>query len=567
MANSEPLSNVDAAWLGMEDPTNLMMVSGIITFDTVLEFDKLLQLLETRFLTFRRFRQRVVESKLPGGMPYWEDDPNFDIRSHVHRIALPAPGNQEMLQEVVSDLMSTPLDFTKPLWQMHVIENFNGGCAVMARLHHCIGDGMALVMVLLSMTDFSPDAPPLAVPQVSENETWKEEEGGGALEALFKQAGSAASSLRKLTGRVLAESVETLINPTHALELALKGTDNALAVSKLVLRPPDPKTIFKGKLGVAKKAAWSRPLPLKIVKSVKNELGGTVNDVLVSAITGGLRRYMMERGESVEGLNFRAAVPVNLRKAEEMGELGNKFGLVFLSMPVGIVEPEARLAEVRNRMTALKNSQEAAAAYGILNAIGLSPRDTQEEIVKMFGSKATVVLTNVPGPPVPLYMVGSKLTGLMFWVPQSGRVSLGISIISYAGNVFLGLATDAGLVPDPDRIMEGFYQEYEALLALAEERKQARGRTKAATSSNPEPEAAAAAETAVPNPPPAADIDLQAVKGIGPTFARRLQEAGVDSSEKLAAMPSTALAEILMVSVNRAEIILAAAQANGQRAA
>jgi hypothetical protein len=177
---------------------------------------------------------------------------------------------------------------------------------------------------------------------------------------------------------------------------------------------------------------------------------------------------MLGRGEEVEGVDFRATVPVNLRKPEEMGELGNKFGLVYLKLPIYIEDVLERLHEVRQRMSDLKNSSEAAVALAILSGIGLTPADVQQQLVNVFGAKATAVMTNVPGPPVPLYLAGSKITGIMFWVPQAGRVALGISIISYAGNVWLGAATDARLVPDPDQIIEGFYEEYDLLREMAQ---------------------------------------------------------------------------------------------------
>jgi len=465
MPNSEPLSNVDAAWLGMEHPTNLMMVSGVLTFDEPLDFERLKAVIQQRLLKFERFRQRVVQPRIPLAPAYWEVDPNFDLDTHIHRVALPSPADKTALQDMVSDFMSTPLDFSKPPWQIHLIENYGGGCALMVRLHHCIADGIALVFVLLSITDMSPTAPwPPSEPQ--EQAAAKDDGLGGPLGALFKQTTTAAGAARKVTRKILSEGLETLLNPAHALELALQGTDSALATGRLVLRSPDPKTIFKGPLGVAKRVAWSRPLPLADIKAIKNVTGGTVNDVLVSAMAGGLRRYLLGCGEKVEGLNFRAAVPVNLRTAEEMGTLGNKFGLVFLSLPVGIGDPVERLAEVRRRMNALKHSQEAIAAFGILNAIGMTPNDVQASIVKMFATKATAVLTNVPGPPIPLYLAGGKISSLMFWVPQSGRVGLGISILSYAGKVFMGVVTDKGLVPDPAVIIDAFYEEYEALMAL-----------------------------------------------------------------------------------------------------
>ncbi|MFQ5400631.1 MAG: wax ester/triacylglycerol synthase family O-acyltransferase [Anaerolineae bacterium] len=467
----DPLSNVDAAWLGMEDPTNLMMVTGVLTFDEPIDFEELKLLIERRLLKFERFRQRVVQPRLPLTAPYWETALDFDMSAHLQRVTLPDPGDQSALQALVSDLLSTPLDFSRPLWQLHLVENYGDGCAIITRLHHCIADGMALVYVLLSLTDLSPDSPK---PDPEPEATGDEEDGlSGPLGALIKQASSAVNAARHVTGKIVQEGLEAILYPAKALDLALQGTDHALAASRLLLRSPDPETIFKGELGVAKRGAWSRPLPLKEIKAIKTALGGTVNDVLVTAMTGGLRRYMQKRSEAVDTLNFRAAVPVNLRKPQEMGELGNKFGIVFLSLPVGIADPLARLAEVRKRMHALKHSPEAMAAFAILNAIGLSPQELQSTMVKMFGSKTTAVMTNVPGPPIPLYMAGKQIKSIMFWVPQSGRVSLGISIISYAGNVWLGVAADVGLVPDPETIIEGFYQEYEALLAMAQRRKRA----------------------------------------------------------------------------------------------
>jgi WS/DGAT/MGAT family acyltransferase len=467
MPKNQPLTTVDAAWLRMEDPTNLMMVSGIITFKKMLDFDHLKAVIEHKLLAFDRFRMRVVQSRLPFAPAYWEPDPTFNLNAHLHRVALPSPGDKVALQEMASDLMSTPLDFSKPLWQFHLIENYGDGCAIMCRLHHCIADGMALVFVLLSLTDMVPGVPP---PTASGTALEQDSDTTSSmLNALVQQGAKAVGSVWQTTSKMASEGLEALVNPAHAMELALKGTDTAFAAGRLFLRSPDPKTLFKGKLGVAKRAAWSKPLPLRDVKAIKTVTGGTVNDVLVSAMTGGLRRYMQSKGADVTNLNFRAAVPVNLRSPEQMGELGNKFGIVFLSLPVGIGDPLERLNEVRKRMLELKNSKEAPVALGILSAMGMSPNEFQGTLVRMFGSKTTAVMTNVPGPPMPLYLAGQKIDELMFWVPQSGRVSLGISIISYANRVYMGVATDAGLVPDPDLIMAGFYDEFEALLALVHE--------------------------------------------------------------------------------------------------
>jgi diacylglycerol O-acyltransferase / wax synthase len=533
---TEPMSNVDSAWLSMEDPTNLMMVSGIMTFKTPLDFNRLRAVIQHRWLKFERFTQRVAKPWLPFGTPYWETDPTFDLNAHLRRVALPAPGDQQALQEMVSDLMSTPLDYTKPLWQMHLIENYGDGCAFLTRIHHCIADGIALMFVLMALTDLTAGAPWPSAESASESDGDEERGMGGALGALIKQASNTLNAAVNLTGRIVHEGLETLNDPDHARELAKIGGDGALAASRLLLRSPDPITPFKGKLGVTKRAAWSRPLPLHEVKRIKKATQTTVNDVLISAMVGGLRHYLITHGKEVEGLNFRAAVPVNLRKNEDLGKLGNKFGLVFLSLPVGIADPLERLAEVHRRMEELKNSAEAPVAMGILSAMGLSPGEIQNLILKIFAAKATAVMTNVPGPQFPLYMADKEIDSLMFWVPQSGRLGLGVSILSYAGQVFLGVATDRGLVPDPDVIIDGFYAEYEQLLALAQSGAALPVRT---------PPAAALPPLAAAPPAALAADDLRLVRGIGPKLAALLAANGITTLAQLAQTDAAQLRTIL----------------------
>jgi diacylglycerol O-acyltransferase len=472
----EPLSSVDSAWLAMEHPTNLMMVTGIMGFPDRLDREELQQHLKQRWLRFRRFRQRVTRPKFPFApaswtMAFWETDPDFELDNHLHEVELPPPGDQKGLQEVVSALMSEPLDFARPPWSMHLIQGVEGGSALFIRVHHCIADGIALIHVLLSMTDKTPDALPPGAGEEEESTDKEDEDPPSLLEeaidAIFQQATNAASSLANLTEKVVKETVDALANPSKAMELAKHGTGGAATIQRMLLQADDPQTLFKGTLGTRKVAAWSEPIPLDEVKQVKTALGGTVNDVLISAAAGGLRRFMLAREHHVGGLNFRAAIPVNLRKPEESEKLGDKFGLVFLSLPIGIEDPRERLAEVRLRMDELKKSHEAPLFLGLLRSLGYTPQELQSTIVNTLANKITAVMSNVPGPDVPLYMAGHRIDQLMFWVPQAGRVGLGVSILSYAGQVFLGVATDEGLVDDPQGIIEGFLEEYEALVALA----------------------------------------------------------------------------------------------------
>jgi len=461
MPKSTPLSSVDAAWLGMEDPTNLMMVSGILMFDEPLDFERLKATLKYRLLNYERFRQRVVTRRGPLRKPRWVDDPTFDLSAHLHRIALPEPGDRAVLQETISDLVSTPLDFSKPLWQFHLLENFNGGSVLVTRLHHAIADGIALMHVLLSLADEDADAP-----WPSPDDAKPRRRSRGRLFTMLRSAASMAGKTVRVTGKLVHEGMTAWENPEHAKKLLAQGGNVAASLGRLLLRPPDPKTAFKGKLGVAKRATWSKAIPLVDVKAIGKVTGGTVNDVLLTAMTGALRRYLIGRGEAVDNLNFRAAVPVNLRPISKAYQLGNQFGLVFLSLPVGIADQLERLFELKRRMDALKNSAEPIVVFGALGAVGKTPDEIQEIVVNLLATKSTAVMTNVPGPRQQLYLAGSPIQDLMFWVPQSGRLGLGVSIISYNGKVRLGVITDAGLVPDPDAITEAFHAEFDQMMDL-----------------------------------------------------------------------------------------------------
>lgn len=452
---TEPLSNVDAAWLHMEDPTNLMMITAVLMFAEPVDFERLKAAIERGLMRFERFRMRVTDAYQRSVAPRWEPDPHFDIRSHIHRVALPSPGGQHELQELVSDLMSARLDLSRPPWQYHIVENFNGGSAVIARLHHAIADGIALVQVLLSMTDRHPN------PEMIEDGATHERGRGGSL------LGSVGAAVR--TGVTLVnEGRDALADPERIADAALLGARGALALNKLLFMPSDPQTLFKGPLGIQKRAAWSQPVPLDDVKAIGRLSRGTVNDVLLNAVSGALRRYLIRRGAPVDGLNVRAVVPVNLRPLDKpITELGNKFGVVFLALPVGIDDPFDRLLELKRRTDAIKSSPEALVAFGILHLIGVAPPALADIAVELFGVKATAVMTNVPGPRQPMYMAGAQIDKVMFWVPQSGHLGLGVSIFSYNGSVLLGVATDGGLVPDPEAIIADFHAELDELVKLA----------------------------------------------------------------------------------------------------
>jgi WS/DGAT/MGAT family acyltransferase len=454
----------------MDTPTNLMIINGVMLFDEVLEFERFRTLIEERLVArFPRFRQRIVESTSPRGGLYWEDDPYFDIRSHALHIALPPPGDIKTLQSLISSIIGDNLETNHPLWRFYLIENVEGGCAVYARIHHCIADGIALVQVLLSLTDEAADAPP----EKHEPFVSASRERRGLLERTARSVSGVALRAAALGRLALSEGLQSWSNPERLIELGYMGgllsLTSAAILVKLLFIPSDDDSIFKGDLGVHKRVVWSDPLSLADVKAASKMVGATINDILVTAVAGALRRYSLDHGEPVD---LRMMVPVNLRNAQDGLELGNQFALVYLNLPVTLPTPQERLVEVKRQMDLLKNSPEPLIVYEILNIIGMLPGDVADRATMWFSAKASGVLTNVPGPRKLLYFAGKPMRRIMFWVPQSGRIGLGISIISYNGEVVLGLMADEGLVPDPEAIMAAFRDEIDDIWRRAGERRE-----------------------------------------------------------------------------------------------
>ncbi|MBZ4415155.1 wax ester/triacylglycerol synthase family O-acyltransferase [Myxococcus sp. RHSTA-1-4] len=457
MPAHERMASVDALWFHMEEPANLMMITAVLWFEGRLDFARLQAVVRERLVErYPRFRQRVVLGRL--GVPHWEEARDFDLDAHLSRLAVPAPGDRAALETLVGQWMSTPLERSRPLWQFHVLEGARGGDVLLCRLHHCLADGIALARVLLTLTD-AEGAHEGVAPELRE----RTHGPGSGLARWMRGARVVAGTART----VLRKGAELAAEPILAGDLVRQGARGAAAVGKLLVIPQDPRTPLRGPLGTEKRAAWSDPVPLERVKALGRALDGTVNDVLLTAVTGALRRYLEARDVPPEDVH--ALVPVNLRPLDEPvpRELGNRFGVVFLRLPVHIEEPRRRLLELARRMGLVKRSPEAVVTFGMLEVLGYTPAAMKRAAVDIFGSKATLVATNVPGPREAVSLAGTTLGGLTFWVPQAGHLGLGVSLFSYAGQVTVGVAADAGRVPDPHELIRAFHDEVEALAGAA----------------------------------------------------------------------------------------------------
>jgi diacylglycerol O-acyltransferase / wax synthase len=455
----EKMSTVDTAWLRMDSESNLMMIVGIHVFDTPLAFDKLQAVVKERLLPYRRFKQKV-EVEATGA--WWVDDKHFDLANHVIRFKLEPSkkgektGSDKDMQALVAKLAMQPLSPERPLWQFCLVENYNGSNALVARIHHCIADGIALVAVTMSLTDSSL---PLAGKK-SESISGEVNPWMPYIKPITKGTIKAIS----VSSTAWTKSMQVIAKPDRLADYAQVLAQVLKDAAKIALMPNDSPTKLKGKPGTSKAVAWNKPLPLDEVKAVCKILNCSINDVLLSCVAGALRNYLLQHEPVAGDTEIRAMVPVNLRAMKDVHKLGNKFGLVPLTLPVGMVNPVARVLEVQHRMNELKTGYQAMLSFGVLGLVGATPKIVQKQVLDILSRKATAVMTNVPGPQAPLYLAGTKVKQMLFWVPQSGDIGLGVSILSYNGGVQFGVITDTELCDDPQAIIDGFEPEFNKLV-------------------------------------------------------------------------------------------------------
>lgn len=407
--HTEPLGGEDAAWLHLEDETNPMVVSALLELGGPLDFARFLALVERTVAAAPHFRARVDGPASGVGVPRWAPDPDFDLAHHVERVTLePADA---ALRSFVGQQVGLLLPRDRPLWHLHVIDRGAAGTAVLCRIHHALADGFAQLALLQSLGDGPARPRPHTAPH------------GRSAGGVIRQAAS---------------------------------------LTRLIGLPHDPPTLLKHPLTREKRVAWAPAIPLAQVKAIARGLSATVNDVLVAAVAGALRSLLVAHGDEVA--EVRAMVPVTLRDAPATTDgVGHHFGLVIVGLPLGIADPVERVAETSRRMARLQASPEAIVALGVLRAMGWAPPRVEDLGVAFFGKKASLVLTDVPGPRERLQLAGVPLTRLIVWVPQSARMGLTISLCSYAHQVTLGVLADAAVLAEPQVLVDAVQRELDAL--------------------------------------------------------------------------------------------------------
>ena len=463
MANDR-LTGLDASFLHLEDDAAHMHVAAVMSFDgEPPHIDEVVEGIGARLHLVPRYRQKLAFVPFGQGRPRWVDDPHFNLRYHVRHTALPEPGSEEQLKNLAGRVFSQRLDRDKPLWEMWVVEGLDGGkrFAVLSKTHHALVDGVSGIDIMSVLFDTKPE--PDAQPAAEEKRWLPAPTPSGAQllgEALYERATVPGEIVRG--ARALVRGPRR-IAATAAGSLAGVGSMVRAGLS------PAPKTPYNERIGPHRRFTWVR-MQLADVKAIKNALGGTVNDVMLATVTGALARHLRRRGESVPAdMELKAMVPVSVRPQEARGALGNQVAAMMAPLPVGLDEPAVRLERISDAMSHLKSGGQAVGAQVLTELTGFAPPNIMSQAARVVARQRmfNLVVTNVPGPQFPLYMMGRQLEGLFPMVPLAPNQALGIAIMSYNGTINFGLVGDFDLMSDLDQLAEDLHASLAELAGAA----------------------------------------------------------------------------------------------------
>jgi diacylglycerol O-acyltransferase / wax synthase len=456
---SDRLTALDATFLHLERSGAHMHVAGILVFDgDPPAYDELVEAIEARIHLVPRYRQKLAYVPWDQGRPVWVDDPHFNPRYHVRHSALPEPGSDEQLKNLAGRLFALPLDRTKPLWELNLVEGLDGGrFAIISKTHHALVDGVSGVDITSVLFDASPEPSPVDPhPWVPRPEPSDAELLGQALVERATIPGEAARGLRALTRA-----------PRHALAQAGTWLVGVGAMAWAGVNPA-PESPFNVPIGPHRRYTWVDSEVARF-KAIKNALGGTLNDVVLSAVAIALGRFLRRRGVATEGLVLKAMVPVSVRADAERGALGNRVAAMWAPLPVGVEDAEAVLAEVVEAMRGLKESGQAVGAQALTSLADFAPPTIMSQAARLQSRQRffNLVVTNVPGPQVPLYLLGRPMRAFYPVVPLAHNQALGIAIMSYDGRLAFGLLGDYDAMPDLEVLADDLRDAIAALSRAA----------------------------------------------------------------------------------------------------
>jgi WS/DGAT/MGAT family acyltransferase len=474
MARGHRLSALDASFLHREKAGARLHVASVTVFDgPTPPYDDVLAHIEARLHLVPRFRQRLAEIPLDQGRPVWVDDPHFNLRYHLRHAGLPAPGSQEQLKNLAGRVFAQRLDRTKPLWELLLVDGLSGGgFALIAKSHHALVDGISAVDITTVLFDTEPDAPQPAPPR----RKWTARPLPTSAQLL-----SDALVERAMHPRELVRTARAVVRAPR--EVARNARDGLEAMGALPFagRTPAPSTPLNVPTGPHRRYTWV-DAQLAELQGIKDSLGGTVNDAVLSVVAGALGRFLRHRGVDTRDLVLKALVPISVRADADQGALGNEVAPMWVPLPVGIEDPVAQLHAIREAVAEQHESRQAVGARTLTELAGFASPTIMSQAARVQQQQRpfNVVVTNVPGPQVPLYLLGRRLRALYPVLPLARRQALGIAVTSYDGRLGFGLLADYDAVPDLEVLATALRESIDALAGGASvARRAARGRRRA----------------------------------------------------------------------------------------
>jgi diacylglycerol O-acyltransferase len=458
---ADRLTALDTSFLHLEDDSAHMHVASVMLFDgDPPPHDELIAAIESRLHLVPRYRQKLAFVPFGQGRPRWVDDPHLNLSYHVRKTALPAPGSEEQLRALAGRVLAQQLDRDKPLWEIWVVEGVEGGCfALVCKTHHALVDGISGVDIVTVLFDLSPEPSEPAEPE----RRWLPAPTPSRTQLL-----SEALLERATVPTEIARSVRAIFRAPRQIAEGLRDSLVGVGAMAWAGMNPAPPSPYNCSIGPHRRFTWVRT-ELGDVKAIKNSLGGTVNDVVLATVSGALGRHLHRRGETLSGRELKAMVPVSVRAEEDRGALGNQVAAMMAPLPVWCEDPARRLEIVNESMAGLKDSGQAVGAQVLTQLSGFAPPTIMTQASRLMARQRmfNVVVTNVPGPQMPLYLMGHELRELFPMVPLARNQALGVAIMSYNGKMNFGLVGDYDAIHDLDDLADDFQASLAELADVA----------------------------------------------------------------------------------------------------
>lgn len=453
------LSYQDAAFVNFERDSMPMNVGSVGIYDGPIDFHRFVEHVERRINLVPRYRQRIVRVPFDLALPRWVDDPEFDVHKHVRHVRLPEPGTREQLRELAGRFFAQRLPHDKPLWEMLLVDNVDGASAHVAKAHHCMVDGVAGVALLAALLDFEPKARREQAPRPHK---------AAPIPDAFELAREAIAD--NITNQVNANErlAKAWLDPVGAIRKAGRIT-RAFEVVTEYLAVPTEHAPWNMRLTGPTRVAWHR-VPFADARAISKALGGTINDVILTAIAGALGRYLQGHGRRIEHLRMRAATPVNVRAEHEDAQLGNRVSFMLVSLPLADHDPIARFHKVHEETARLKGAGQAPGIDELLELVGALPSTSQALVGRMLtlpNILSNMVCTNVPGPLTPLYLMGHRMVDHYPWVPLGWRMGMSVAIMSYDQSLYFSFSIDERAPAGVEQIAADVADAFEELRAAA----------------------------------------------------------------------------------------------------